>query len=116
ELVASKPEVILAQNALEAKAVLEQTHTLPIVFATCADPVEEGLVGSFSRPGGQCHWFLRLRARIGRQVDRATQGDCARCDPSGGRRNTRGPGGATPGVSRHPRRPRVLLGGCGPLS
>jgi putative tryptophan/tyrosine transport system substrate-binding protein len=65
ELVASKPEVILTQNALEAKAVLEQTHTLPIVFATCADPVGEGLVDSFARPGGNVTGFTSFEPGLG---------------------------------------------------
>jgi putative ABC transport system substrate-binding protein len=65
EIVASKPDVIFTQNALEAKAVLEQTHTVPIVFATCADPVGEGLVDSFARPGGNVTGFSSFEPGLG---------------------------------------------------
>jgi ABC-type uncharacterized transport system substrate-binding protein len=53
ELVATKPNVIAAVGGnpvgLAAKAA---TSTIPVVFTAGADPVEIGLVGNFSRPGG----------------------------------------------------------------
>ncbi|MBY0320827.1 MAG: ABC transporter substrate-binding protein [Reyranella sp.] len=52
ELVARKVSVICAGNincALAAKAV---AGTTPIVFLTAGDPIEDGLVASFSKPGG----------------------------------------------------------------
>ena len=52
ELVALKPELILAQSTPTTAALLQQTRTIPIVFALVADPVGSGFVASFPRPGG----------------------------------------------------------------
>jgi putative ABC transport system substrate-binding protein len=52
ELIARKVAVICAGNincAMAAKAV---AGTTPIVFLTAGDPIEDGLVASFNRPGG----------------------------------------------------------------
>src|SRR5260370_30197172 len=65
ELVAQKPDVILAKDAQETKAVLEQTHTVPIVFAMSADPVGDGLVESFARPGGNVTGFSSFEPGMG---------------------------------------------------
>jgi putative tryptophan/tyrosine transport system substrate-binding protein len=52
ELVALKVDVIVAGNVPQAKAAMQATRTLPIVFAAAADPVASGLVTSLARPGG----------------------------------------------------------------
>jgi putative ABC transport system substrate-binding protein len=52
ELVALKVDVILAPATPHALAAKQATRTLPIVFATSADPVGSGLVTSLARPGG----------------------------------------------------------------
>jgi len=52
ELVALKVDVIVAVGTLHALAAKQATGTLPIVFASAADPVTDGLVTSLARPGG----------------------------------------------------------------
>jgi putative ABC transport system substrate-binding protein len=39
-------------NVTSARAALSVTTTIPIILATAADPVEQGLVASLGRPGG----------------------------------------------------------------
>ena len=52
DLVRSKPDVLMALGGDVAPPAVRATKTIPIVFATSADPVEGGLVGSLARPGG----------------------------------------------------------------
>ena len=40
------------------RRLLQQTRTIPIVFATVADPVGSGFVASFARPGGNVTGFI----------------------------------------------------------
>jgi putative ABC transport system substrate-binding protein len=57
ELVALQPDVILSQTTPTTAALLHQTRTIPIVFATVADPVGSGFVVSFPQPGGNVTGF-----------------------------------------------------------
>jgi putative ABC transport system substrate-binding protein len=52
ELVRLNPDVIVAGGSEATKALKEATWTIPIVFIGPSYPVEEGLVQSFARPGG----------------------------------------------------------------
>jgi putative ABC transport system substrate-binding protein len=52
EIVALQPNVILSSTTPPTSALLQQTHTIPIVFAIVADPIGSGFVASFARPGG----------------------------------------------------------------
>ena len=52
ELVRLKVDVIVAGTTPAALAAKQATKTIPIVAATMADPVGDGLVASLARPGG----------------------------------------------------------------
>jgi putative ABC transport system substrate-binding protein len=52
ELVRLKVDVIVVGNVQGALAAKKATQTIPIVFATAADPVETGLVTSLAQPSG----------------------------------------------------------------
>ncbi len=51
-LVRSKVDVVLATSLRPARAAIEATKTVPIVFVVSADPVGQRLVGNLARPGG----------------------------------------------------------------
>src|SRR5262245_10253556 len=57
ELVALAPHVVLASGTTAVAALLQASRTVPIVFATVADPVAAGLVDSLARPGGNATGF-----------------------------------------------------------
>ncbi len=57
ELVALQPDVILSNTTPTTTALLQQTLTIPIVFAIVADPIGSGFVASFARPGGNVTGF-----------------------------------------------------------
>jgi putative ABC transport system substrate-binding protein len=64
ELVALQPDVIVSHNTPTTAALLEQTRTIPIVFAIVSDPVGSGFVASFSRPGGNVTGFTNIEPTI----------------------------------------------------
>jgi putative ABC transport system substrate-binding protein len=62
ELVAPQPDLILSSTTPTTAALLQQTRTIPVVFATVADPVGSGFVASFPRPGGNLTGFVVFEA------------------------------------------------------
>ena len=58
ELVALQPDLLLAQNTQATAALLQETRTIPIIFTIVSDPVGEGFVASFPRPGGNVTGFI----------------------------------------------------------
>jgi putative ABC transport system substrate-binding protein len=52
ELVASSVDVIITQGSEATRAAKQATASIPIVFLGPSYPVEEGLVTTFARPGG----------------------------------------------------------------
>jgi ABC-type uncharacterized transport system substrate-binding protein len=65
ELVAQQPDLVLTQNTPTTEAVLQQTRTIPIIFANVSDPVGTGFVASFSRPGGNVTGFVNFEGSLG---------------------------------------------------
>jgi putative ABC transport system substrate-binding protein len=52
ELVALKPDAILAHGSSTVGPLQQVTNTIPIVFPVAGDPVAGGFVESLARPGG----------------------------------------------------------------
>ena len=65
EIVALKPNVILARSTPVVKALMAETREIPIVFYSVSDPVGEGLVKSITQPGGNISGFTNLEASMG---------------------------------------------------
>jgi putative ABC transport system substrate-binding protein len=57
ELVALQPDLILSHTIPTTAALLQQTRTIPIIFANVGDPVGSGFVASFPQPGGNVTGF-----------------------------------------------------------
>jgi putative ABC transport system substrate-binding protein len=57
ELVALKPDVLVAVTAPVVSALQKATSTIPIVFVSVLDPVAAGFVASLARPGGNTTGF-----------------------------------------------------------
>jgi putative ABC transport system substrate-binding protein len=65
ELVGLQPDIILA-NATPATAALQrEARTIPIVFASVAEPVASGIVPRLDRPGGNITGFATSEASLG---------------------------------------------------
>jgi putative ABC transport system substrate-binding protein len=60
ELVALQPDLILSNNTPTTAALLQQTRTIPIIFAVVTDPVGNGFVASLPRPGGNVTGFINF--------------------------------------------------------
>src|SRR5262249_11488814 len=60
DLPPSHPTLILPHTPPATAAALEQTRTIPVVFAIVADPIGSGFVDSLARPGGNATGFTTL--------------------------------------------------------
>jgi ABC-type uncharacterized transport system substrate-binding protein len=60
ELVALQPDLIFTQSTPITATMLQETRTIPIVFAIVADPIGSGFVASFPRPGGNVTGFVTM--------------------------------------------------------
>jgi putative ABC transport system substrate-binding protein len=64
ELVGMSPDAILASTTPGLAAVREQTRTIPIVFVNVSDPLDQGIVESLARPGGNITGFTDADAPV----------------------------------------------------
>jgi putative ABC transport system substrate-binding protein len=65
ELVALQPDLIVSNTTPTTAALLQQTRTIPIVFANVSDPVGSGFVASLPRPGGNVTGFATIEGSLG---------------------------------------------------
>jgi putative ABC transport system substrate-binding protein len=64
ELVRMKVDIIFASSSTESEPARRATSTIPIVFATHADPVGLGHVASLARPGGNMTGLADIQPMI----------------------------------------------------
>jgi putative tryptophan/tyrosine transport system substrate-binding protein len=64
ELVALQPDLILSNNTPTTAALLQHTRAIPIIFATVTDPVGNGFIASFPRPGGNVTGFIGMEGSL----------------------------------------------------
>jgi putative tryptophan/tyrosine transport system substrate-binding protein len=60
ELVALQPDLILSHGTPTTATLLQQSRTIPIVFAAVSDPIGSGFVASFPQPGGNVTGFMNM--------------------------------------------------------
>src|SRR4051812_4420677 len=60
ELIQLKPDVIFAGPTNALIPLQKETRTIPIVFVTVSDPLEQGFVQSLARPNGNITGFSNL--------------------------------------------------------
>jgi putative ABC transport system substrate-binding protein len=65
ELVDLHPDAIFGQTTPGIAALTRETQTIPIVFATVADPVVAGFAQSLARPGGNITGFMTQEPAMG---------------------------------------------------
>jgi len=65
ELIGLAPDVILAGSGAAMPALMEATHSLPIVFVQTVDPVGQGYVASLAKPEGSATGFTQFEFSIG---------------------------------------------------
>lgn len=65
ELVALRPDVLLAHSTPVTAAMQRETKSIPVVFIFVSDPVGSGLVSSLPHPGGNITGFINIEASLG---------------------------------------------------
>ena len=60
ELIALQPDVILSASSPTTASLLQETRSIPIIFANVSDPIGSGFVTSFARPGGNVTGFITM--------------------------------------------------------
>ena len=64
QLVALRPDVIVAHSSQVTAALQRETRAIPIVFVNISDPIGAGFVAGLARPGGNLTGLLHYEAGI----------------------------------------------------
>jgi putative ABC transport system substrate-binding protein len=64
ELISLKPDLIMTTSNQSTGIVVQQTRTIPIVFAGAGDPIGTGLVSNMAHPGGNVTGFTTYESEI----------------------------------------------------
>jgi putative ABC transport system substrate-binding protein len=65
ELVEQNSDLILARSSPVVAALMQRTHTIPIVFFQVVDPVGQGFVTNLARPGANITGFTNFEPTMG---------------------------------------------------
>jgi putative tryptophan/tyrosine transport system substrate-binding protein len=65
ELVELRPDAIVGGSTAAIVALARETRTIPIVFATVADPIGSGFAANFAHPGGNITGFAAVDSAMG---------------------------------------------------
>ena len=64
-ILARSPDIIFASSSAALSALQQETSAVPIVFVGIPDPVSQGFVESFAKPGGETTGFASNEPSIG---------------------------------------------------
>jgi putative ABC transport system substrate-binding protein len=64
ELLANKPDVIVAYGGVDVEAVHALTRTVPVVMIYAPDPIAMGVANSLARPGGNVTGLSRMAPEL----------------------------------------------------
>ena len=65
ELVALQPDLIVTSSTPATSAMLQQTHTIPVIFVLVGDPVGSGFITNLARPDGNATGFTPIEESLG---------------------------------------------------
>ena len=65
ELVAVRPDIVLARSTPTTAAFRRESENIPIVFVNIIEPAEQGFVQNLARPGGNITGFTNFESMIG---------------------------------------------------
>jgi len=62
------PDLLLANGDASVRSAMSLTKTVPVIFIGSGDPVEDGLVQSLARPGGNVTGFAVMEPSLGAKL------------------------------------------------
>jgi putative ABC transport system substrate-binding protein len=68
QLLTLAPDVIVANGDPAARMMRQLSGSVPVIFITGSDPVEDGLVPTLARPGGNLTGFSVLEPSLGAKL------------------------------------------------